>query len=54
MESIILKFMKKSIEIAQKNENIFVGVLAISSNNKIICSNENRIQMIGLNIFYMN
>lgn len=40
MESIILKFMKKSIEIAQKNENIFVGVLAISSNNKIICSNE--------------
>ena len=40
MESIILKFMKKSIEIAKKNENIFVGVLAIFSNNKIICSNE--------------
>lgn len=29
MESIILKFMKKSIEIAQKNENIFVGVLVL-------------------------
>ena len=39
MESIKLELMKETINIAIKNDNVFVGVL-IANNDKIICSNK--------------
>ena len=39
MESIKLELMKETINIAIKNDNVFVGVL-IANNGKMICSNK--------------